>query len=168
VNLAPGQSTSLSVTGLSLTKVIGQRVELLPIFTSGTSPISCVASAEVVENLLANTTVLAAGVVSFSATPSSYVQGRAKRRSSSEAQDNSQQVRRAVVTWRHPESFITEILCWPDHPLANVACWNLTRNPDTAVDNQKAVQNHNDSQCSIHQQHSNAHLLCVGGAFGHG
>jgi hypothetical protein len=58
VTLAPGQSTSLSLSGLSLTKVLGQRVEVQPMITPGsTAPLSssCVATAEVVEDLLENT-----------------------------------------------------------------------------------------------------------------
>jgi len=72
VTLAPGQYTSLTLTGLSLTKVVGQRVEVLPMITPGsTAPLSssCIATAEVVEDLLENTTAFLPAVQSWPPGP---------------------------------------------------------------------------------------------------
>src|ERR1700683_1216962 len=59
VILAPGQSASLPLNGNSVATTIGQRVELLPtVLLSPTVANSCVASAEVIDNLLGVTMVL--------------------------------------------------------------------------------------------------------------
>jgi hypothetical protein len=63
VTLTPGQSASLSLPGNALIKKFGQRAEVLPtVAPDATYPsVPCRATAEVVENILANTTVLAEG-----------------------------------------------------------------------------------------------------------
>ena len=63
VDLVAGQSASMAVNGNTLVKGFAQRIELLPAFSPSTQypPTPCHASAEVFENLLANTTTLVQG-----------------------------------------------------------------------------------------------------------
>ena len=72
LTLLPGQSTALSVNANTLTNAFAQRVQLLPTvqgpdgsFTAS----SCVASVEVVDNLVHETAVLARGAVSLPPVP---------------------------------------------------------------------------------------------------
>ena len=72
LQLLPGQSAVLAVNGNSLTTAFGQRVELLPTVAGpdGTTPAAaCVATAEVIDNFLGVTTVLAPGSVGWPPTP---------------------------------------------------------------------------------------------------
>jgi hypothetical protein len=72
LTLAPGQSAVLAVNGNSLTTAFGQRVELLPTVAGpdGALPAaSCVASAEVIDNVLRVTMVLVPGAVGFPPNP---------------------------------------------------------------------------------------------------
>lgn len=70
VTLAPGQSASLALNGNSLTTTIGQRVEVLPtVALSAAAANACVATAEVIDNLLGVTMVLVPGAVSFPPSP---------------------------------------------------------------------------------------------------
>jgi hypothetical protein len=71
VTLAVGQSASLTLNGDTLTKKIGARVEVQPtIVTEGTyPPTSCIASAEVMDNLLGITLVAVGGSVGFPPQP---------------------------------------------------------------------------------------------------
>ncbi|HYL39537.1 MAG TPA: hypothetical protein VEV17_26705 [Bryobacteraceae bacterium] len=72
LTLLPGQSAVLSVNANTLTNAFAQRVELLPTvqgpdgaFTAS----SCVATAEVVDNLVRETTVQAPGAVAWPPSP---------------------------------------------------------------------------------------------------
>lgn len=71
VTLAVGQSASLTLNGDTLTKKIGTRVEVQPtIVTEGTyPPTSCIASAEVMDNLLGITWVAVGGSVGYPPQP---------------------------------------------------------------------------------------------------
>lgn len=72
LQLLPGQSAFLAVNGNSLTTAFGQRVELLPTVTGpdGTIPApACVATAEVIDNFLGVTAVLAPGAVGYPPQP---------------------------------------------------------------------------------------------------
>jgi hypothetical protein len=72
VNLEPGRSASLTVNGDTLVKGFGQRFEVRPVITAASTqypPNPCVASAEVVENLLANTSTLVPAVQSYPPIP---------------------------------------------------------------------------------------------------
>lgn len=72
ITLLPGQSTTLSVNGNTITNPNAQRVELLPTvqgpdgsFTAS----SCVASVEVIDNLARQSAVLAPGAVAWPPSP---------------------------------------------------------------------------------------------------
>jgi hypothetical protein len=70
--LAPGQSATLAVNGNSLTTALGQRVELLPTLTGpdgAPTAAACVASAEVVDNVLGVSMVLVPGAVGWPPDP---------------------------------------------------------------------------------------------------
>jgi len=72
VTLAPGQSVSLALNGNSLTSAIGQRVEVLPTVVPAPAAVAanaCVATAEVIDNLLGVTMVLVPGAVGFPPAP---------------------------------------------------------------------------------------------------
>jgi hypothetical protein len=70
VTLQPGQSASLSIAGGELATSFGQRVELMPqVLVNPNSPPGCQATAEVVDDLLGVTTVLAAGSSGYPANP---------------------------------------------------------------------------------------------------
>lgn len=72
VTLEAGQSMSLSLNANSLTTAIGQRVEVLPTVVPSAAPVAanaCVATAEVIDNILGVTMVLVPGAVSFPPSP---------------------------------------------------------------------------------------------------
>ena len=72
LTLAAGQSAVLAVDGNSLTTAFGQRVELLPTVARPDGAIlsaGCVATAEVIDNVLGATTVLAPGAVGYPPQP---------------------------------------------------------------------------------------------------
>jgi hypothetical protein len=72
LTLAAGQSAVLAVDGNSLTTAFGQRVELLPTVAGpdGTIPAAaCVATAEVIDNFLGATMVLAPGADGYPSQP---------------------------------------------------------------------------------------------------
>lgn len=71
VSLNPGQSASVSVNGNALVKGAGQRAEVLPVVTSeSTYPSTgCIASAEVIDNLLGITSVGIPGSVGYPPQP---------------------------------------------------------------------------------------------------
>ncbi|MGA3100024.1 MAG: hypothetical protein ABSF25_26525 [Bryobacteraceae bacterium] len=69
VQLPPGQSASVALNGNSLLATFGHRMELLPIVAVAGGGTSCVASVEVVDNLLGATAVLVPGAVGFPPNP---------------------------------------------------------------------------------------------------
>jgi hypothetical protein len=69
VQLSPGQSASVALNGNSLLASFGHRMELLPTVAVAGGASSCVASVEVVDNLLGATAVLVPGAVGFPPDP---------------------------------------------------------------------------------------------------
>ncbi len=69
VQLPPGQSASVALNGNSLLASFGHRMELLPTVAVAGGASSCIASVEVVDNLLGGTTVLVPGAVGFPPNP---------------------------------------------------------------------------------------------------
>jgi hypothetical protein len=70
VALQAGQSASLALDGNSLTRTVGQRVEVLPTVTLTVGVASqCNASAEVYDNILEISSVVVPGAAGFSPTP---------------------------------------------------------------------------------------------------
>jgi hypothetical protein len=76
VALQAGQSASLSINGNTLAGSVGQRVEVLPtvvptvvVSSTATPPNQCVASAEIIDNVLGVTSVLIPGSTGWPPTP---------------------------------------------------------------------------------------------------
>jgi hypothetical protein len=70
VTLQPGESASLAINGNSLTNVPGQRLQVLPTVAPAAGIANaCRASAEIFDNALGITSVLAPGAVSYPPSP---------------------------------------------------------------------------------------------------
>lgn len=69
VQLGPGQSASVALNGNSLMASFGHRMELLPTVAVAGGGTGCVASVEVVDNLLGVTAVLVPGSVGYPPNP---------------------------------------------------------------------------------------------------
>jgi hypothetical protein len=76
VALQPGQSGSLSLNGNAVAGVVGQRVEALPVVvptsivsSAATPPNQCIASAEIIDDLLGLTSILIPGSMGWPVAP---------------------------------------------------------------------------------------------------